>query len=376
MRNRGVPSGGVTRGSDALTRGHYYPAIDGLRAFAVLAVIAFHTHIRFLSGGFLGVDVFFVISGFVITLTLLREHERTGRLNLWAFYRRRWWRLMPALVACVALALVVGRFGQNYGPPVWVQAITSLTYTYNIAQVVTGSTGGGILSHIWSLSVEEQFYLIWAPLLAVVLGVIVARRSRVRAAVVAVVAFAVLRTVTALATSNAAAFFLPWSRFDEFLCGALVAVALHGIRERAPRLVVSPWPAVAAAAGLVVIVVLAQDLFADWLIYGGFLLVALLTAVVVGHAYVPGRSPLKVLLGWGPMVWLGQRSYGLYLYHWLVLVALSALGLPGIAVKAGTVLVGVGLAAVSYRWLETPLRQRGARRASASAELHPGERLG
>jgi peptidoglycan/LPS O-acetylase OafA/YrhL len=348
---------------DPRTRGHYYPAVDGLRTAAVLAVIAYHGAKFAAPGGFLGVDVFFVISGFVITLTLLREHERAGRISLWDFYRRRWWRIMPALVACVIFAVVLDLVWRADPLEKLVrQALTAVTYTYNFGQVATHDRGGGILSHMWSLSVEEQFYLVFAPLLAVALSVVVARRKRMRALAGAVVVLAATQAMTVLLWGTLPGFFLPWARFDEFFVGTLLAVALHA-RDRweTPRLFTSPGPAIGAAVVLVAGMVLVRDLLDRWLFFGGYLVAALLSAVLVGHAYSSGSSPLKAVLSWAPVVWLGQRSYGIYLYHYPVIIVLRYVRVPVVLHAPLGLLIGTGVAAASYRWLETPLRARGQR---------------
>ncbi|WP_158657468.1 acyltransferase family protein [Blastococcus saxobsidens] len=358
--------------TDTLTRGRHHQAVDGLRAVAVVAVIAFHLSERRVPGAFLAVDVFFVISGFVITLTLLREHDRTGRISLIDFYRRRWWRLTPALALAVLLGLVLTTVSSHQSLGTWFrEAVLGLTYTYNIGQAVRQDGGGTILNHLWSLSVEEQFYLVWAPLLALSLGLVAVRSRRMVFVAAAVLVLAIGRSVTAVALGNLSAFFLPWTRFDEFLCGALVAVALHG-EQRPARLFTSAWPAVVAAAALVLMIPFVHIFVDDWMYHGGFLLVALLTAVVVGHAAAPGGSVVKTVLSWGPVVWLGQRSYGVYLYHLPLILAMFTMGAPrwlyGTAAPALTVL----LAAASYRWVEVPLRRRGQRRPAwrGSEQVH------
>lgn len=188
---------------------------------------------------------------------------------------------------------------------------------------------------------------------------------------VGVVVLAIGRSVTALALGNLSAFFLPWTRFDEFLCGALVALALHG-EQRPPRVFTWAWPAVGAAAALVLMVPFVHIFTDDWLYHGGFLLVALLTALVVGHAAAPGNSVLKTMLSWRPVVWLGQRSYGVYLYHLPLILAMFTMGAPPWLYGTAAPILTVALAAASYRWVEEPLRRLGRRPDPASEARRAG----
>ena len=339
----------------------YYPALDGLRAAAVLAVIGYHGLKYHLTGGFLGVDVFFVISGFVITLTLLREHERSGRIALVDFYRRRFWRLMPAMVAGVGLAAVLNLLVRTTGVRSFAeQALLTLTYTYNIGQVVQGRTGGQILSHMWSLGVEEQFYLVWAPLLAVLLGLAATRRARVQAVLVVLALFLVSRLATAVLLGDIAARYLPWARFHQLVIGGLLAVVLHGgARGTVVRLAERPVVAYAAALPLTLLVVLGDDILSPWWMYGGTTAVSVLSAVLVAHTYVDTSSALRRLLAWGPVVWLGQRSYAIYVFHYPVEISLRETPVPYALTIPVTLAVVLPLAAISYTYLETPLRRRG-----------------
>ena len=339
----------------------YYPALDGLRAAAVLAVIGYHGWKYVTPGGFLGVDVFFVISGFVITLTLLREHGRTGRIALVDFWRRRFWRLMPAMVAAVALAAVCNLLVRSTGVRSFAeQTLFTLTYTYNLGQYAQDRGGGQILSHMWSLGVEEQFYLFWAPLLAVLLGVAVTRRDRVRAVALVLAVFLAARLATGAFLGEIAAFYLPWARFHQLVIGALLAVVLHGKTPgRLERAAAMPSVALAALVPLLVFSLVVEDLRATWLMFGGTTLVALLSAVLVAHTYVDTRSVLRDVLSWAPVVWVGQRSYGIYVFHYPVEVTLRQTSLPDVWTVPVMLAIVLPLSAASYRWLETPLRRRG-----------------
>ena len=341
----------------------YYPALDGLRAAAVLAVIGYHGLKYHLTGGFLGVDVFFVISGFVITLTLLREHERSGRIGLLDFYRRRFWRLMPAMVAGVGFAAFLNLLSRRDGVRDFAeQSLMTLTYTYNIGQVIQDRTGGQMLSHMWSLGVEEQFYLVWAPLLAVLLGLAATRRSRAQAVLVVLLVFLASRFATGILLGDIAARYLPWARFHQLIIGGLLAVVLHGAgRGAVARAAARPAVAWAAAVPLVLLVVLAGDILSPWWMFGGTTAVSLLTAALVAHTYVDTASPVRRLLSWAPVVWIGQRSYGIYVFHYPMELALRETPVPYALTIPVTLAVVLPVSAISYTYLETPLRRRGHR---------------
>jgi peptidoglycan/LPS O-acetylase OafA/YrhL len=338
----------------------YYPALDGLRAFAVLAVIAFHSARAQVPGGFLGVDVFYVISGFVITLTLMREHERTGRIAMMQFYRRRFWRLMPALVAAIVLAGVLTPWTRDTFPSFLLQALQAATYTLNIGHTFSSHPGDQVLSHTWSLGIEEQFYVMWAPTAALLLTLVVPRGRRALAVLMLIVVFLLSGLLTAALGGYQAALFLPWARFPELLVGAALAVLLHrNAAGRLGRILQSPVLALAAAAVLAVLMLTLHDLIGSELVHGGFVAVAMVTAVLVGHTYTARSGPVWRLLDLRPSVWLGQRSYGLYLYHWPITVMLHHQRLPRYLHPPIVLGAALLLAAASYAYLEQPLRRRG-----------------
>ncbi|WP_066639374.1 acyltransferase family protein [Serinicoccus hydrothermalis] len=327
--------------------------IEGLRAVAVLAVLLYHLRVPGVSGGFAGVDVFFVISGFLITGLLLREVERTGRVSQRDFYARRARRLLPAALVVVAATfaaswlvlspttrpdLVADVLGSTFYVVNWVLAARSVDY-------LAEGSGVSPLQHYWSLAVEEQFYLLW-PLL-VLLGLVLAARSRYapRTALLALLATltaaSFVWSVVATAQSPATAYFVTPTRLWELGAGALLAFAVPALRG---------WPAAAAhvtalvGIGLVVVTVVAVDTSTPW--PGSAALLPVLGSVLViaagstGHPTVVSRA-----LGLAPMVVVGGLSYSIYLVHWPLLVLLEeqrgALGPLGLA------LVGLGTVAIA-----------------------------
>ena len=375
--------------------------LDALRAVAVLAVMAFHFFPAVLPGGFIGVDVFFVLSGFLITTLLVRERVRTTRVSLRAFWARRARRLLPALVVvvvtCTALA---GVLGGDVLVGIRSQVAGALTFSSNWVYIAQGATYSDDLSpqlfaNFWSLAVEEQFYLLW-PL--VLVAIYAARRSRtvgllttgtigVGSAVLMVVTFHVgedasrvyYGTDTHLFGLMAGAFFALWfaPRTAE---GTGTAAG-----SWTPRATTTGWRWTTAVVGLVsgaVLVVLALSLgTGSPVTYRGGLLLASLATVGVIAVVVRGQRVAR-LVEKGPLRWVGRRSYGLYLWHWplVVLVAQVLDGShPGRAseplVAATATVVTFVAAGLSYHFVEKPVLDRGLRAVAADVATRVRDRV-
>ncbi|MDT9593485.1 acyltransferase family protein [Nocardioides zeae] len=359
-------------------------AIDGLRGVAVTAVVAYHLFPTVVPGGYLGVDVFFVISGFVITLSLVHQRRTHGRPRLLRFWVRRAQRLLPALAAmllvvtaCVALvgAPVAGRLRE--------QLLAALTFTGNWYQASVGvpyfdAAEPPLLQHLWSLAVEEQFYLAWPLLLLGLLAVV--RRARTRVLVVLAAAAASAGAMAWAYTPGedpSRLYFGTDTHGFGLLLGAAAALALPLLQAegcapgsgRGVRLVrrVATDPLVVVGAALVVLLAFAQLSGGSAAAYrGGIALVAALTALLLlGLAVRPG-GPVRAVLATGPLVWLGERSYGIYLWHWPVMLLLGA-AFPTAStgvVAALTAYLTLLLAAASWRCVEQPVLRHGYRGAT------------
>ncbi len=340
---------------------NYRKEIDGLRAVAVAAVVLYHVDARLLPGGCVGVDVFFVISGYLITSLLRAEWLDTGRIDLPAFYARRIRRLMPALWVVVAAVLLATAFWlAPMLQPVYRitdSAVASLAFFANVYfQIHAGGYFEGPadqlpLLHLWSLAVEEQFYLVYP----VLLWVLMARAAQRVGAVLVLLSLASLALAEHwLQIDPAAAFYQMPSRFWELDIGGLVALSA------APRLGagLTPWT---AAAGLGLIVAACVLPFSPGHFPGLGALPAVLGATLVIWA-VHERAPLGpagAALGARPVVALGLVSYSLYLWHWplLALDRATRLDESPLAWRLGLAGLAVVLAWLSYRWVETPLRR-------------------
>ena len=353
--------------------------LDGFRGMAVIAVIAYHLDLSWTGGGFLGVEVFFTLSGFLITQLLVLEMSRTGRVDVRAFAAARARRLVPALVACVLLTVVAVRFVLPSGVAgVRDDALSSLLYVQNwhlaLDGVPYGETWGtpSPLLHLWSLAVEGQLYVLWPALLIGVLAVF----GRTRAAFVALAIAAVSAVAMALQydpDSSGLAYYATDSRASGFLVGAALALFWR------PQLWSRRLPTAARAgldvAGLValgaLLVAFVQTSEFDDALYeeGGFLLVGLISAVVIAAATRP-RSVTGWALGSRWLVWMGERSYGIYLYHWPLFVLTRSFG-DGLAVDGLRVVATLLIAAASYQWLELPVRRGVLRRARLRTDAAP-----
>jgi peptidoglycan/LPS O-acetylase OafA/YrhL len=332
----------------------YVPALDGLRALAVLGVLLVHTWGDAFPGGWVGVDVFFVLSGYLITSILLAEHGRTGRISFRRFYLRRALRLLPALGVCIVAALGLA---ETQGPGLTAvtshEAAAAVAYVSNWWLVANPHAPAGLLRHTWSLSIEEQFYLCWPVLLSVLLA-LGGRRAVLWGAVTGVVVVLGYRLV--LAASLPLPFLTYYrtdTRADALLIGAaLAALSAQGMLERVPGAVLrlAACMGIAGLAGVTVHFGIADlDRF-------GYTLVGLAAASVVA-AVVSARGwpRLSRALSWGPLVAVGRVSYGVYMFHilvWQGLLAPHIASGPLAAVLTATLTIGV--ATVSFRYLETP----------------------
>ena len=352
------------------------PGLDGVRAVAVAAVLIFHANPTWLPGGFLGVDVFFTLSGFLITSLLLTELEARGGLRFGRFYQHRAKRLLPAMFAVLIFSsLLALTVAQDAAARLRDDVVASAFYVTNWWYVVHGTSyfdaigRPPLLQHLWSLAVEEQFYLVWPLILYVLwrLGRVEAVRVGAMVGVFASTAWmgwiAVRDGVPAIADSGRV-YFGTDTHAMTLLAGAVLATywtqqgAISALTRRGRRLV--SLLGLASLAGLVVIFRFVDA--SSWGLYrSGFLWVALVTAGFVAAAAVNGTWFSRAL-SLQPLRWIGQRSYGIYLWHWPIFLVLRPgidLDATGWQVQAARFALTFLAAELSYRLLEMPIR-RGA----------------
>ena len=377
----------------------YLPALDGVRALAVISVIVYHANKKWLGGGFLGVEVFFVISGFLITSLLIAESEQHGTVDLKSFWLRRARRLLPAL--WVMLALVVtycSLFERDMLGNLRGDVIAALVYGFNWFQIWVGTSYFTAfdfvpLRHLWSLAVEEQFYLFW-PLIMFAVAKLGRRRLPLVGLLFALTAIAIavvtamtyrsghVATITETPEQYMSLFGHQVSRIDFLFlgtfsrAGGLFLGAALAVFWRPWVLGSSPIGTrgqlldmvfLAGLGGLAVTAVVFRDVVEvtnvgtagyDLLFRGGFFVVGLASVAVIAAAVHPTATMTHHLLGNRVMTFIGQRSYGLYLYHWPVFQMYRRFAGQGLTPYEFVLLMLLSLAIteLSYRYVEMPVR--------------------
>jgi peptidoglycan/LPS O-acetylase OafA/YrhL len=336
----------------------YRPELDGLRACAVIPVILFHLDSLWLRGGYIGVDVFFVISGFLITSIILDEHDR-GVFKFPNFWLRRIRRIFPALAAMLIASSIAAYF-ISFRPDLFSvgkHGIAAVLSFANIAMMNVGSYWGDTADHsqflhTWSLSVEEQFYLLYP---FVVYGLMKLGRKWVGRGIAFVALCSLAAYVVGSRKFPDAAFYLLPTRAWELASGCLAAVAKWRGRLRSPK-GLSPW---LSTAGLALVVA------SYFLIEGNNRYIGALTVPVLGAASVilfgeDDASPAKRILSFPPLVYIGKISYSLYLWHWpIIVLARQRSFLDGSVASEAIVLIAIAIASVlSYLLVEKPTRSR------------------
>jgi peptidoglycan/LPS O-acetylase OafA/YrhL len=382
----------TTRSSDRdgrSTRRPGIPALDGVRAVAVALVLADHGGIPGMGGGFLGVDVFFVLSGFLITSLLLDELGRTGRIDLGDFWIRRARRLLPALVLMV-LSVAVGR--QFFSPEAVARlrddAVAAFFWVANwmfVADKTDYFSQGAPpspLQHAWSLGVEEQYYIVW-PLLLVAVAVVLAARARrrqgwatlggVRLTVFLLAVLGALASATAaiLLASNATrdrVYFGTDTRAQALLVGAAASALLvrdWSALNRGWSLIRSRWSKwtarVLPVIGLALLGLAAHYATGSAREFreGLLLVVAIAAVLVIAPVALDQRGPVATVLAWGPLAWLGAISYGVYLWHWPIFLVLNGerTGWSGLSLFGVRCAATLAVSIVSWWAIERPVRR-------------------
>ena len=347
----------------------YEPSLDGIRAFSVIAVMLYHANIAWLPGGFLGVEVFFVVSGFLITSLLIEERESTRRIDLKQFWIRRARRLLPALVVMLAAtAVCVAFYATDSAPDFRRDVLPSLGYFSNWWQIFAVDTpyfaasSLPVLRHLWSLAVEEQWYLIWPLLFVFVFGA-KWMRPKISGALLLLCSGAImfataLRFVQDDETRTNFLYLSTLTRSSGLLLGAAVAMLWRPWRKNS---LPSWWKssladALAVASIAVIGVLMATVHVADaWLYQGDLAVTTIASAVIIAVVVRPNGLFVKKFFSQELFVEIGRRSYGLYLWHWPIFVVAHARdsGNRLAVALALTVIINEFV----YQYVEIPTRQ-------------------
>jgi peptidoglycan/LPS O-acetylase OafA/YrhL len=354
--------------SEVRLAGPHIRGLDGIRAVAVIGVLGFHGGVPGFGGGLLGVDIFFVLSGFLITSLLVGEWARTGTVSFRRFYERRARRLLPALLI---LLLLVAAYAQWFAETDTLNtlrgdALATILYVANWRFIFSGQSyfvhfgPPSPLLHTWSLAVEEQFYLVW-PAVALFTLRRGGRRSLAVVAAIAMVASAVLTPVLLhQGVSVSRLYYGTDTRVQEVMAGALLAIAAPAIARhaRAWRWQVTVLGGLGALSLLWALHSVSGQ--GNFLYQGGFLLVAAASAAVILLVVVEPQAMVARVLGWGVLGYIGRISYGLYLYHYplFLMIDNQHTGLSGSALLAARLSVTFAAAVVSYHFIEMPVRRR------------------
>ncbi|HWC31368.1 MAG TPA: acyltransferase family protein [Dehalococcoidia bacterium] len=345
---------------EALQSSRYLPGLDGLRALAVLAVLLYHARPEWLPGGFLGVEVFFTISGFIITRSLLQEWQEAGRIDLRGFWLRRARRLLPALfLLLVAVLAYTSAFEPNRLADLRGDVVGALGYFTNWDLILAGQSyfesfeRPSALRHLWSLAVEEQFYVIWPMLLCVCLPILKRNMTLVLILIAAVASAVAMAFLYEPGKDASRVYYGTDTRASGLLLGAALAFVLS---RRDAAGVPRRLAAIAGTCALVGLGVVAflLDETAPLLYRGGFFAVGLLSCAASLAVSRPGL--LSRVVGCGPLRWLGVRSYGVYLWHWPVFL-LAWPDEAGFLLLCAQVTAVILIAAISYQLFEKPVRQ-------------------
>ncbi|WP_182526737.1 acyltransferase family protein [Nocardioides dongkuii] len=342
----------------------FRPDIEGLRAVAVLSVLIYHAGLAWTPGGYVGVDVFFVISGFLITSLMVREIERSGRLGLADFWARRARRLLPASTLVLAFSAVVAYLWlpvtsrKEYGGDIVAAAGYVVNWRLGLREVdyLAEQVGQSPVQHYWSLAVEEQFYVVWPLLIAALVALFRHRwRTALLVGIGLVTVASFVFTLSYAVAQPGLAFFVSTTRVWELGVGALLAIAFPTL-VRLPAAVrgVLGWLGLAAVAASVLVL----DSTTVWPGPATLLPVLGTAAAILAGGGTAAPWGVGRLLGLAPAVWIGALSYSLYLWHWPFLIA--AEGIWGdLRVREGllVVLASAVPAWLSYRYVENPLRR-------------------
>ena len=337
-------------------------SLDGLRGFSILLVLAFHTFMPYTFGGFIGVDIFFVLSGFLITTLLFNEYETHNTINLKHFYIRRFLRLAPALITVVlAFYLYTQLFTEGERQEnAHMAVLGTLLYVANLAAAYDWFAMSYLLP-TWSLAIEEQFYFVWPLLFLLLLGHCKNQKHLILAVSLIIIFLWINRAWLALNdTPIDRLYFGSDTHSDGLFVGCLAALLTahrHKFSSIINNCILQKWkvliPGLAICFYLASTIALNKDIRSLYIWY--FPLLEIVSAILICYLYLQKNSQTIFLLSNKYMVWLGSISYGLYLWHWLIFRILAENGVTGIFIGLYGTILSILVAALSFYLMEKPI---------------------
>jgi len=353
-----------------LYKPRYLPGLDGLRAIAVIGIIVFHLNAQWFSGGFLGVDTFFVISGYLITSLLMSEFYLHGTINLTQFWGRRFKRLIPAMLFIVSTVLI---YTVTFEPKLILDikrdAIAALFYVSNWWYIFQGvdyfnQFSIAPLRHLWSLAIEEQFYIIYPFVLLLLLKFLKYKKTLIVLFVISLISLGLMIYFNTPGSSHSRVYFGTDTRLQTLLLGCLLAFIWPPFRLKAKiPLGLSRIIDVIGSVSLITLLWMFMTLSSnsEWIYQGGFYLISLMTLLIIASAVVP-YGLFSQLMGNKLFVYIGKRSYSLYLWHYPIISFVHMHFVDGqIPFYAYILDVVLMILATefSYQFIETPIRKKG-----------------
>lgn len=348
----------------------YLPGLDGIRAIAVIAIIIFHLNPKWLPGGFLGVDTFFVISGYLIAMLLINEYEKTGTINILQFWIRRMKRLFPPVLFMILIVIqYIIFFDQSLLYQLKKDAIAALLYISNWWYIFDGlsyfeSFEARPLEHLWSLAIEEQFYLLFPLILILMLNKWSKKNILLLFFVVSILSAILMSTLYDPAANVSRIYFGTDTRLQTLLLGVMCAFIWPAfkLKRDAPRILV----VIIDFLGFIGLIVLMYSIYklsehSAFLFNGGFYVLGIFTVLIIMAAVHPS-SIMSRLLGIKPLTVIGKYSYSLYLWHYPVIVLMQKHFVQGqvpIYIHISSVILTIVLAVFSYKLIERPYRLNG-----------------
>lgn len=349
----------------------YLPGLDGLRAIAVLGIIIYHLNKQWLSGGFLGVDTFFVISGYLITSLLLSEYEETGTIKIKQFWLRRIKRLLPAvLILIFTVTITTLIFKPSHIVQVKHDAIAALLYMSNWWYIATNVNyfeqfSFMPLKHLWSLAIEEQFYLFF-PFVLILLLLKFKSYKKVTLIlwIISLISLILMIAIFPITFGNSRVYFGTDTRLQTLLLGVILAFAWPPFKLKAnPPKILQNSISTTGIIALITLIILFFTVEDDnkWIYSGGFYIISTLTLLIIASAVHPTNTFAK-LLGNKVFIYIGKRSYSLYLWHFPIISFIHSYYVAGqypVYVYMIDIILTIILAESSYRYIELPFREHG-----------------